>query len=311
MQPPTERITVFYLPGLGGREDPELETFFAPSRALFDLVPLTYLDWKQIAEADCDFNVFAAHVTRQIEIRMPSGPIRIAGYSMGGHLAFAAARGFEQRGRVVAALVILDSPANAIYFTSTLRRRIAVRIKRLLAFDFRSGLASVLAKILILRRARPLLRWLARYRDTLLPWSFDQYLHHKITMQLVRRLFPPWWQSVGPLGPPLAAPAFIFRSEEHEPCEREDLGWNEYCLDVRVIPVAGSHRGMLDPTKNRSMREAFVETMASPASQPPVQVAAAAPVSYRGRSIETNSIETKRTRSFSVQEPTLTGKKKP
>jgi thioesterase domain-containing protein len=256
-----ERPLVFVLPGLGGEEDPELEKFWEPSRNLLDIVSVTYLDWTELVRQGADFTAMVAHVKHQIESRSPLGPVRMAGYSIGGHLAYACATQFHAQGRPVQCMAILDAPVTIGESAPGLGARLRARLDMLLDFDLRAGLASLLAKILIREPARPLLKRISRYRQSRLPFSFDAYLHRKITMQLVRRIFPPWWRGMARPPSRLTAPTVLFRSEEHEPREREDLGWGDYCVDLKVVPVAGSHRGMLDPEHNGPLRAAFVRAM--------------------------------------------------
>jgi thioesterase domain-containing protein len=259
-QPPA-RPVVFVLPGLGGEDDPELEKFWGPLRPSLDLVPVSYMDWTEILEAGCDFDVIATHVRRQIESREPTGPIRMAGYSIGGHLAYATAVALEKMGRQVESVVILDAPVSIGGFTPPLRHRFRARVEGLFNLNLLDTAASLCAKVLTRDAGRPALRRLSRYRAVPLPLGFENYLHHKITMQLVQRIYPDWWHSTLERAIPLAGTARLFRSEEHEPFEQEDLGWASYCRNLKVSPVAGTHRGMLDSEVNGPLRAAFVEAM--------------------------------------------------
>jgi hypothetical protein len=51
---------VFVLPGLGGEEDSQLKGLCAPSRSVFELVPVTYLEWTDFIETGCDFSIGGA-----------------------------------------------------------------------------------------------------------------------------------------------------------------------------------------------------------------------------------------------------------
>jgi thioesterase domain-containing protein len=258
---PVFRPVVFVLPGLGGEEDPELEKIWGPARAVLDLVPIAYLDWTDLVERGCDFRAIAEHVRRQIEAKVPSGPIRMAGYSIGGHLAYATAVGFQAAGRPMGCVAILDAPLSVSHFVPSLPQRLRGRFRQVLSFDPGAALSSLISKCLVMDRSRPLLRRFARYRRVRLPFGFDVHLHHKITMQLVRRIYAAWWDGVLGNAPPLDAPVWLFRSEEHEAYEQHDLGWAAYCPNLKVVPVAGSHRGMLDSSINGPLREAFVAAM--------------------------------------------------
>ncbi|WP_150133038.1 alpha/beta fold hydrolase [Acidisarcina polymorpha] len=260
-QAPSAKPVVFVLPGLGGEEDPELEKFWAPSRDKLEILSLRYVDWTDLVRENCDFSSVVTHVKRQIENRLPAGPVRMAGYSIGGHLAYALAVSFQAEGRPVVCVVLLDSPAELSSLTPPFRKRMKARLDGLLAFNPRASLASLFAKVLIREQMHPLLRRFSHYRSKHLPFRFDTFLHRKITMQLIRRIFPAWWGSLTSQGIPLTMPTFLFRSGEHEPYEADDLGWQKYCPDLKVIPVPGTHRGMLDPSINGPLRAAFLQAM--------------------------------------------------
>jgi len=257
--PGTPLPAVFFLPGLFGDDDPEIAKFCEPIRAELDFLPVTYFDWAGHAETHFAFAALTEHVLRQIEARMPAGPIRMAGYSLGGHLAFATALALEAKGRRVEALAILDAPVDFASLKGSFRKRLRSRMDQVLRFNLRGGLAAVISKCLIRERSRPILRYLLRYRNTRLPFHFETDLHRKLTMQLVRRLHDGWWQETLREATPLEAPWNLFRSQEHEADECEDLGWGPYCRNLRVIHVAGTHRGMLDPGISGPFRAAFID----------------------------------------------------
>jgi thioesterase domain-containing protein len=259
---------VFVLPGLGGEDDPELERFWGPTRTALDLAPVTYLDWTDLIAANDDFTIIADHVRRQIESRIPEGPIRMTGYSIGGHLAYITALAFEKDGRPIESIMILDAPVEVGKHHTPLRQRLLARLRKLFGFKPRAALASLLAKLLMMERFRPLLHRLARYRQTPLPFRFHDFLHHTITMQLVLRIYPAWWRNVLSHAAPLDSPVSLFRSEEHQPGEAEDLGWSKYCRNLTVVNTAGSHRGMLHPSVNGPLREAFISLMVQTRRKP-------------------------------------------
>ena len=264
MEPPSKsRPTVFFLPGLFGDQDPVVEEFLAPVRAHLNLVPVTYFDWAGHIETDCDFAVLAAHVLAQIEARAPDGPVRMAGYSLGGHLVFATALALEAKGRKVESLAILDAPLDFGSLKGGFGKKLQSRIAQILRFNLRGGLASVISKCLIREPSWPVLRRLIPYRNTPLPFHFEKELDHKLTMQLVRRIYHNWWQRTLAEAAPLKARWNLFRSQEHEAYESEGLGWEAYCSNLKVIHVAGTHRGMLAPSINGPLRSAFVEALST------------------------------------------------
>lgn len=252
------RPAIFLLPGLSGEA---LDVFWEPARSALDLVPVSYLDWTDLIEAGCDGRALARHVLRQIENRMPAGLIRMAGYSIGGHLAYSAAMELQAQGRIVSSVVILDATVHLGAVPQSFRVRMRERMESLLPFNFRAGLASILAKLLVREACRPLLHRFSGYRHVPLPFHFERYLHNKITMQLVRRIHPAWWQTLLRQSPSLEAPAYLFRSEDHRPEEGEDLGWAGLCRNLKVIAVVGTHGSMLEPPNDARLRIALIDAL--------------------------------------------------
>jgi thioesterase domain-containing protein len=260
---PAEIPVVFLLPGLGDR-DPELVKFWEPASDVLQVVPITYLDWSELVQPGSDFFTLISYVKRQIEAHTPSGPVRLAGYSIGGHLAYACALAFHEEGRVVSCMVLLDSPANIDEFMPPLGERLRARLEQFLSFDLRAGLASIVAKYLVTERGLPRLRRMISSRQRSLPFHFERYLHSKVTMQLLMRIFPAWWSTRANPVSRLPVPTVLFRSEEHQPVERRDLGWGDYCQNLKVIRVVGTHRGMLDPEVSGPLLAGVVSAMTAP-----------------------------------------------
>lgn len=248
---------LFVLPGLGG----EQRLF----KHVPGAVPIRYMEWTEAIRPGCDYSAQFADVKSQIERAMAGGPVRLVGYSVGGSLAYACAVAFQAEGRPVDCVVILDVEADLDNTPPTpLRKRLRKRLDDLLTFKVRAGLAALLAKALTRKSAAPFLRRAARFRHAPLPFRFDTYLHHRINMQLQLPMIAPWWREIMESRPSLNAPVFLFRSEEHEPSEAEDLGWSRLCGDLRVVSVPGSHSGMLKPENNAALCSSILQAMNLP-----------------------------------------------
>lgn len=250
---------VLLFPGLGG-DDPQMTRFRVPFENKLQVVTMEYPDWTEVARRGFSFDDLVAQLVQQIEGMSPGGPLRMAGYSMGGPLAYQAARALHASGRSVACLGILDAPA----FESSSQQPVSSRPRRIAAKPFdrlREGLASVLAKILTRPEARRLLRSLIGLRQTTLPFNFALYLHRKINMQLRLRMFQTWRKTILPPTERFSAPTFLFRTEDHLASQGEDLGWSEYCADLTILPVAGSHYTMMEREHNHGLTIKFVDTM--------------------------------------------------
>jgi len=75
-------------------------------------VPINVPTWAEIYARGIDLDGLIAQCVTQIETHAPLGPLRLAGYSFGGLIAFAVASAFAASGRVVALLGVLDTEVN-------------------------------------------------------------------------------------------------------------------------------------------------------------------------------------------------------
>lgn len=103
---------VYLLPGISG-DTPGLARFrsWFGRRLAVELVDLPSLDAPATLLASVAAT--AQFVADAITLRQPQGPIRLAGYSFGGSVAFEAARLLSANGRVIEFLGILDTPFGA------------------------------------------------------------------------------------------------------------------------------------------------------------------------------------------------------
>jgi thioesterase domain-containing protein len=244
---------LFLLSGLGG----EQRLF----RDVPQVVPIEYMLWPEFFEQGNDYGAQFREVKAQINARR-KGPVRMVGYSVGGMLAWACASAFQASGLGVESVIILDASAHPDKTVPAPRAaRLRRRFEELRAFTVRAAIASLVAKFLSKNSSASLLRRALPYRNTALPFDFHSYLNHKLNMQLQLPVILPWWKQVTETLPKLNAPVFLFRSEEHEPSERQDLGWGELCSDVTVVPVAGSHNGMLEPENCQALSESILRVL--------------------------------------------------
>src|SRR5260370_32007224 len=99
---------IIFLPGAGG-EIPDLSGFNIGDgdSAKFEIV--TYPGWQKYALEEFTPEALITDLEAQIQSRIPQGPIRIVGYSMGGHFGYAAALRLEAAGREIAGFCAIDS----------------------------------------------------------------------------------------------------------------------------------------------------------------------------------------------------------
>jgi acyl-coenzyme A synthetase/AMP-(fatty) acid ligase/thioesterase domain-containing protein/acyl carrier protein len=245
--PPTgtdERRPLFLLPGVGN-DEPRLVRFRAGCAPQLRIVPIDYGDWPEWIAPGFDFTALVARVVTAITAQSPDGPIFLAGYSLGGKIAYAAAIALSSVGRTIGFLGILDTdisrdtveaaPGAWQRFTAAVRRgQGAERV------------ASYLSRPLTNPPRLAALRLAVRLCSTRLPGDFGFYLHWHIRRHLLTGLVTRWWmQMVLPLQQ-LNAPAVLFRSNEHRADAPNDLGWHAVCPNVTPVLVGGDHGTMFD-----------------------------------------------------------------
>ena len=76
---------VVLLPGMGN-DEPRLARFRAVCAHELTIVPIDYGDWSEWVAPGSDFSTLAASVVARIQTNIPSGPVTLAGYSMGGRV---------------------------------------------------------------------------------------------------------------------------------------------------------------------------------------------------------------------------------
>jgi thioesterase domain-containing protein len=254
---------VFLLPAIGG-DDPRLVDFRADCRPVvrIDLVELG--DWSDLIAPGIDLPALAGSLAQRIIDRAPDGPLRLAGWSYGGHLAVAVASALGAMGREVAFLGILDTTTSPSTFADLEPQRRPARMENLRKVPawIRNGEATDrLADFIVTRLvARPrLLRLAARLRHTWLPFGFRFHLNRRMGLRLRRDLLETWRLRRDP-PPPLSVTALVlFRAAETEPFAPDEVGWCAAYPDIRIVPVTGDHSTMLEPPHLATLCARFTE----------------------------------------------------
>ena len=95
-----------FIAGAGG-EIPSLFSVNLDATAEFE--PLIYPGWRQYASKDFTIEALIADLETQITIKVPDGPVRIVGYSIGGHFGYAVALKLLASGRQVSRVCVINS----------------------------------------------------------------------------------------------------------------------------------------------------------------------------------------------------------
>jgi len=262
---------LFLMPGMGG-DEPRLVRFRVACSTSLRVVPVAYGNWPEWVADDLDLMALVQRLVAMIETTAPHGPLFLAGYSLGGYVAYVTAATLSAAGRSVAFLGILDAwllaeTEEPHVATAPITRR--QKWQLLLGAMRGSNAAHSLARFildglvrrLISARWAPLLRLTARLGRAPLPgrvgyhlhWLFTQYL----MVEMVRR------QQVRMAGSikQLLVPTVLFRSSGHPAASAEDLGWRPFCSNLSIVPLDGNHRTMFDPPYLQSLAERLIASM--------------------------------------------------
>jgi thioesterase domain-containing protein len=253
---------VFFFPGL--TSDPaELAALFAGCRHSLCAVPIGYPHWTEIHRDALRLDDFVAYCQEQIEAHPSAGPKFLAGYSFGGHIAFAVAAALESSGVTIGRLGLLDTAAIPRFEqpARSLLRRLRGLAKVLRRHETDARIGHIIAGLMRRSRYEWPLRLAARLRHVRLPHRMDRHIdvalqmhfNFEILLELLDRLSRP--------SPPCGFPAVLFRCISHAPEETEDLGWSRHLPQVRIVPVLGNHLSLMIPPNIASFSQAFACAM--------------------------------------------------
>jgi len=178
--------TVFLIPGMGGESQLE-GGFVAGCKPALHVAVVDLPDWPDMLAPDFRMEDLVEHAVAAIIARAPDGPVRLAGYSLGGHIAFDVARALVARGRSIGFVGILDT--NTRWKPRPIAQRPApIRALRHFQWEIynlaratRHGAAAdklgELTAQFLSRPGRPgRLRMATRWRRTKLPSSYAMYI---------------------------------------------------------------------------------------------------------------------------------------
>jgi thioesterase domain-containing protein/acyl carrier protein len=267
---------IFLVPGGGGRDEPSLIRFRDRSAPTLTFEVIRIGEWREWIERGLDFDGLIARACQQIEAAGAEGSLQIAGYSQGGQLAFAAALSLSRAGRPVRFVGLLDTYSDVSAGQAFPRTRI---LSGALRFGGRSIGAMVLGRKGLYRRGearirivmtlwrlcrgpeerRKLLIFIARFGRLLFRGPGGVSLDLAIQMELYAELWGAWFAKNGPARS-LRSPVFLFRSGDPG---SPDRGWEAWCSDLKIVPVAGGHHTMLDEEHMGGLITRFVAAVRS------------------------------------------------
>jgi thioesterase domain-containing protein len=226
-------------------------------------VPIRFPDWTEMLARELDLDGLVAEVAAAIVAQSPSGPLRLAGYSFGGHVAYAVAGRLVASGRQVAQFGLLDVKAFPTVASAKLSG--GGRLQRFTASmaggDVALEIGRIMAGLLVRPGSAAVLRLLARARDVRLPFALQDHLHTPLQMRFRMPMLQALLRRMTDRPQPLDVGAVLFRCHEQDPGEVSDLGWGPYLRPLRIVDVPGHHSTLLEPANLARLADAFVAAM--------------------------------------------------
>jgi thioesterase domain-containing protein len=268
----TDTVCSFlYLPGAaGGAVD--LTVLAGSLGEEFNLQLVDYPGWQRYVADGFTAESLIEELTSRIAAAVPHGPIRIAGASLGGHFAYAAALRLQRMGREIAGLVAIDTfmidssgprdgwQSRALSMALDLVRKGDVRKimqfmrSRFWRATFRLAGGRLLDK---LRRVAPSGRlpgWLA----------IDPIAEEELSMRLLLGAVAPWVAALDRDPVPLVAPVILLRTHA---TEKDDAAWLIRCPEIDIFEIPGEHLTLFEQENIGSLRDAFIRATRECAQQ--------------------------------------------
>jgi thioesterase domain-containing protein len=260
----TRHSTVF-LSGAGGGL-PDLDVFRDGADDPTLVEAIRYPGWKRYVvegySADALIDDLAVEITR----RIPAGPIRIIGVSIGGHFGYAVGLRLQARGREIAGLCAIDSMMIASSGPSAgWRQRALGQAFELLRgrrfSDFARFLRSKFWRALSRAFGDRLPSMAQRCSATLpLVFALDPILEEELSMRLLVRAAAPWTASLDRNPVALEAPAILLRTGF---AAGDDDAWRHRCPDIEIFEIPGEHHNLFDAQNVGTLHETFINATRS------------------------------------------------
>ncbi|MET4391707.1 thioesterase domain-containing protein [Bradyrhizobium sp. F1.4.3] len=253
--------TVF-LPGSGGGFPDVTQLKVAPD----DDTPfekINYPGWKRYVDPKFRPELLVTELAAEIGSRVPSGPLRIVGISMGGHFGYLIALYLQAQGREIEGLCAIDSfivttaaptpgwKSRALAeFLETLKGRrfddlhIMCRSKL-----WRAALRGVGDMLPTLLRKAYGQDWLVRALE------LDPILKRELDIRMMARECAPWLAKIDEEPVPLSTQTALLRTRSHM---ASDAMWRARCPNLAVYEVEGSHETLFEAENVGCLRDAFV-----------------------------------------------------
>jgi thioesterase domain-containing protein len=253
---------VIFLSGAGGGA-PDFDAFREGAEDVTHFEVIGYPGWERYVADGFSVEVLIGDLVAEIATRVPRGPIRIVGLSIGGHFGYAAALRLRAMGREIAGFCAIDTFMIASTKPSAgwkgrafaqgldlLRGRRFGEFMRFLRSKFwRSLVRSAGNRLPILLRGFSF--------SSRLPSAsaFDPIFEEELRMRLLIQAVAPWIASLDREPVALKGPAILLRTRL---TANDDPAWLRRCPNMEIFEIAGQHHTLFEPENIGSLREAFI-----------------------------------------------------
>jgi thioesterase domain-containing protein len=255
----SDSFTAIFLAGAGGGS-PDLSNFTIGRGHALSYQVMAYPRWQRYLEKAFSADALVEDLAHEIAAKVPQGPIRLIGLSIGGHLGYAVALQLQTLGREIGGFCAIDTFMSVSSEPSAgWKRRAALQALQLV----RKRRARELVRFARSRVWRALLRLAGgRLPDLLggpvgrLPAIalLDPLLEEELTMRLMARELAPWIAAIDRNPIPLIAPSILLRCQSTAP---DDGAWRRRCPKIEIFEISGQHHNLFDAENIDSLREAF------------------------------------------------------
>jgi len=253
---------VMFLSGAGGGA-PDLDMFRDGVDDTTRFEVIGYPGWRRYVADGFTAEALIAELASLIVAKVPRGPIRIVGLSIGGHFGYAIALHLEAVGREIAGFCAIDSfmfvssKPSAGWKGRALGEALELLRKRRIG-DFVRFLRARFWRALVRlagSRLPGLFRVLSFSSRPSSVSAFDPIFESELSMRLLVRETAPWIGSLDQDPVALKAPAILLRTRL---TAGDDVAWRRRCPNIEIFEIAGQHHTLFEPENVASLHEAFV-----------------------------------------------------
>jgi thioesterase domain-containing protein len=259
------RASIVFLSGAGGGA-PDLDVFREGPGDPNQVEVIDYPAWRRYVADGYSADALIDDLAVEIAGRIPAGPIRIIGVSIGGHFGYAVGLRLQAQGREIAGLCAIDSMMIESSGPSAGWRRRA--LEQALE-HLRERHLSDLVRFIRSRFWRSLVRalgdrlpWMAQRCSARLPLvsALDPLFERELSMRLLLRTVAPWMASLDRNPVALEAPAILLRTGL---AAGDDDAWRRRCPDIKIFEISGKHHNLFDAGNVGTLHEIFINATRS------------------------------------------------